>query len=65
MTRKEQIAVLTAHKVGIEAANTYMEFKIQQIAYIEFLIEEFKAENTKENLIYSWIVRAESTNNDK
>lgn len=51
MTKQENIAVLTVHRDALTGCNTFEAFKTQQIAFVEFLIETFTAEQAKEERI--------------
>jgi hypothetical protein len=51
MTKKENIAVLTIHRDQLAGCNTFEAFKAQQIAFVDFLIETFTAEDAKEERV--------------
>lgn len=57
MNRPESIAVLKAHKDAISECNTFEAFKIQQIAFLDFMIEEMSMSEARYELLYNWIVR--------
>ena len=48
MTFDERIAVLTEHHRAVSECSTFEAFKLQQLAFLEFLIEDFKSDQRKE-----------------
>jgi len=57
MTIEEKIAVLKAHRKAINEATSFESYKSQQLAYIDFLIEDFEAEIASEDRVLSWIAK--------
>lgn len=57
MTIEERIAVLKTHRRDMAACSTFEAFKAQQLAFIEFLIEEMEADLNQNEVIMRWITR--------
>lgn len=51
MTKHENIVCLKIHRENMAGCNTFEAFKAQQIAFVDFLIETFTAEEAKEERI--------------
>lgn len=55
MTREEKLAILKAHKVGIENATTFEAYKAHQLTYVEMLIKGLEANYALEDVVVHWI----------
>lgn len=56
---ERSIAMLTVHRDNLLVAKTFEEYRAMHVAYVEMLIEQLKADQTKDESVHRWMVTTE------
>lgn len=60
MTTERSINILTIHKENLANTKTFEEYRDVHIAYIDMLIDQFKLDMAKDEIVMEWATSTDS-----